>query len=128
MTTRDKPYYKEFLQLLGKVRSQISALETDNQRYREKSQLADIKINQLQKQLADAAEQIDNLKIQLTGLSSKTGATDQEESTNNRTSQKHPGLYAPTLFDTLDDNEKMILRQQITELITRIDKHTNRTG
>ena len=128
MTTQDKPYYKEFLQLLGEVRSQISTLQTDNQRYREENRLADIKINQLQQQLADAAGQIDSLKIQLSEVSSKTGAADQEGFSNNRNTMKSPVPYAPSLFDTLDDNDRMILRQQITELINRIDKHTNRSG
>lgn len=128
MTTQDKPYYKEFLELLGKVRAQISALQTDNQRLRDETRLANIQINQLEKQLSDASEQIENLKDQLAEASPVIGPADQEELSNDKAATKHRGPYTPSLFDTMDDNERMILRQQISELITIIDKHTGRIG
>ena len=125
MTYHDQPYYKEFRDLLTRIQSGVNDLKEENQRLKEENLTFSSQLKELRGQLAEARRETELLQ-----KNEAVGSTGQDEASTDH--KKHSTAASPasnpSLFDTLDDNEKRILRQQIIDLINRIDKHLDRDG
>ncbi|TVQ71587.1 MAG: hypothetical protein EA363_05655 [Balneolaceae bacterium] len=125
MTYHDQPYYKEFRDLLTRIQSGVNDLKEENQRLKEENLAFSSQLKELRGKLAEAGRQTDQQRT-----IEAVGSTEQDGATADR--RQHSSATSPTsdlsLFDTLDDNGKRILRQQIIDLIERIDKHLDREG
>ncbi len=100
MTSQEQPYYQEFRDLLTRIQSAVTDLKAKNERLANENREFSGELKEVRGQLADAHREIDRLNTP----------------------------SSSSLFDSLDDNGKRILRQQIVELIARIDKHLERAG
>jgi len=135
--SQDQPYYQEFRDLLARIQSAVTDLKKKNERLADENREFSSELKEVRGQLASANREIDRLNIELAaqtarkepGESAKipsdtgSGFADSDAAAPTRLTSA-----SPSLFDNLDDNEKRILRQQIIELIARIDKHLNRAG
>ncbi len=123
MTYHDQPYYKEFSDLLTRIQAGVNDLKEENQRLKEENLAFSSHLKELRGQLAEARREAEMLQ-----KNKAVGDAGQDEAAADRKqhSSEAPPASNPSLFDTLDDNEKRILRQQIIDLINRIDKHLDR--
>jgi len=125
VTYHDQPYYKEFRDLLTRIQSGVNDLKEENQRLKEENLAFSSQLKELRGQLAEARRETEQDRT-----NEAVGSAEQDEASADR--KQHSSATSPasnpSLFDTLDDNEKRILRQQIMDLISRIDKHLDREG
>ncbi len=125
MTYHDQPYYKEFRDLLTRIQSGVNDLKEDNQRLKEENQAFSNQLKEVRGQLAEARREVDRLNREHAGKKDGPHAHDGVPRTPDT---EETGGPSRTLFDTLDENEKRILRQQIIDLIARIDRHLDQSG
>jgi len=125
VTYHDQPYYKEFRDLLTRIQSGVNDLKEENQRLKEENLAFSSQLKELRGKLAEARRETDQH-----GTNEAVDSAKQDEASADH--KQHSSTTSPasnpSLFDTLDDNEKRILRQQIIDLINRIDKHLDREG
>ncbi len=125
MNYQDQTYYKEFRTLLNRLQKNVSDIKSENQDLVHENQVLRKKLQEVLTQLTETQKEADRVKKKL--LTQKASGSDKEI-------KKHPASggiqqtdpYSPTLFDNLGDNEKIVLRQQIMELISRIEKHLDK--
>ncbi len=135
--SQDQPYYQEFRNLLTRIQSAVTDLKQKNERLADENREFSSELKDVRSQLANANREIDRLNSELAEQAvlkepgeSTSSASEVDSGSASRASDTKSRLSStsPSLFDNLDDNEKIILRQQIIELIARIDKHLNRAG
>ncbi|MEX0680633.1 MAG: hypothetical protein WD097_04560 [Balneolales bacterium] len=128
MTYQDQHYYKEFRNLLNKLQSAVSKLKADNKTLRNENLTLSHELREVRTQLANSQKEAERLLSQVQQLES---LQTQPAPVTHETEEPAdiPGKsVTSTLFDQLSDNEKITLRQKITELIGRIDKHLANTN
>ncbi|MDG5765891.1 hypothetical protein QA596_00340 [Balneolales bacterium ANBcel1] len=145
MTYQDQPYYKEYRDLLKELSGAISTLKADKKRLEEENRDLTGELRAVRSELTEATNLLDSLKSEnehLKTASPQTVATERqaEASASADFSGKGTGVAqslsardagsneSPSLFSDLDENEKIILRQQIHDLISRIDHHLAGSG
>ncbi len=135
MTSHDQQYYQEFRDLLTRIQSAVSDLKEKNERLSIENREFSSELKDVRGQLTDAHREIDRLNSELAEKSTEKNVPDPpavQPGLDTEPTEPAHGVDSgsasafPTLFDSLDDNEKRILRQQIIELIARIDKHLDR--
>jgi len=125
VTYHDQPYYKEFRDLLTRIQSGVNDLKEENQRLKDENLEFSSQLKDVRGQLAEASREMDRLKKEQPGKTADQGI-DPLDTPGAVSGESGPS--SPSLFDTLDENERRILRQQIIDLISRIDKHLDRAG
>lgn len=133
MTNRNESYYKEFQELLKKLKSKVSEIKSEKQNLLHENRALSKELREVRSQLTQSRKETDELKSQLktdAGSASDSGFADYMHRKSGNDSGVTPvsdQQVPPTLFDNLTENEKIVMRQQITELIDRIDKHLTRS-
>ncbi len=133
MTYKDQPYYKEYRDLLNRLREQVAELKAEKENYQRENRVLTEQLREVRSQLAESRQEIEKLKEELKTdrhfrPENQASSTGTDAPRPNSTDKYHPDDPAPSLFDNLSDTQKIALRQQITELITRIDHHLTRSG
>ncbi len=123
MTYHDQPYYKEFRDLLTRIQSGVNDLKEENQDLKEENVSFSSQLKELRGELAKVRKENELLKK---NESSRSAANVESSADHKEHSFVSSHASNPSLFSTLDDNEKRILRQQIVDLINRIDLHLDR--
>ncbi len=124
MTYHDQPYYKEFRDLLTRIQSGVNDLKEENQRLKEENNAFSNQLKEIRGQLAEASRTVERLRSE---QASSTRAV-ENDAVSGASAAGKSGSHSPGLFNSLDENEKRILRQQIIDLIARVDKHLGRSG
>ncbi|MBP3193728.1 hypothetical protein [Natronogracilivirga saccharolytica] len=144
MSYREESYYKEFRDLLGELKSRLSELKTERTSLKSENRKLSNELKEVRSQLAESGretvrlrEELDQLKAakeqnessEISSSHSTGGEPEQGTSTahSDVDSNKTTADVEQDLFSELGKNEKVVLRQQITELIRRIDKHLERS-
>ncbi|MFO8029719.1 MAG: hypothetical protein R6U28_07645 [Cyclonatronaceae bacterium] len=130
MSYHDQPYYKEFRDLLTRIQSAVAELKTENKRLSEENREFSQELTGVRRKLSEAQNEVERLNDELESASkpaSKSSVHPADDSLEDK--DRSPGASrAADLFDGFDDNEKRILRQQILDLIQRIDRHLDSAG
>ncbi len=126
MTYHDQPYYKEFRDLLSRIQSGVTELKKENERLSDETRDLSIELKKVRGELAQAQREVDRLNSEREIRADESGDSGKETNPDLKSKYKSSTGATLSLFDELDDNEKRIIRQQIIEMISRIDKHLNR--
>lgn len=127
MTYKDQSYYKEFRDLLNRLQSSVSSLKDEKERLSRENRALSQQLREVRAQLTEAHKEIDELKKEV----QEARRTASEQATGSGISgveHQKADAISPSLFDNVSDNEKFVLRQQINELISRIDHHLAKSG
>jgi cell division septum initiation protein DivIVA len=125
VTYHDQPYYKEFRDLLTRIQAGVNDLKEENQRLKEENHTFSNQLKEVRGMLADAQREVDRLQ---TGQTDTSGKLREHDTASRGPASDGTGRPSQTLFDSLDENEKRILRQQIIDMIARIDRHLDQSG
>jgi len=136
VTYQEQPYYQEFRELLKKLIDSVSELKGEKKRLEEENRTLSDELKSVRSELSGARKEIDALNAEvLHGPEEHTGREATSDAGKKTDTQSGPKSFipaenntSPSLFDNLTENEKMVLRQQINDLISRIDRHISKTG
>ncbi len=132
MTYRDQSYYKEFQELLSRLQSGLSYLKNEKRQLAGENETLIRELREVRIQLAKANRKIDELNTELSRQPESnpvpdtlSGVVNQDnkDGDNPAAGARNQDESVPTLFDNPSNNERIVLRQQITELIYKIDRH-----
>lgn len=126
MSYHDQPYYKEFRDLLTRIQSAVAELKTEKKRLSEENREFSQELTRVRRQYSEAQSEVERLNDELESASQASA----HPAAGSRQVKDHSSGASGfvDLFDGFDDNEKRILRQQILDLIQRIDRHLDKTG
>jgi regulator of replication initiation timing len=134
---RDQPYYKEFRDLLTRLRSGLSHLKHENRQLADENESLSQELREVRTQLADAKREVEKQKEFASqkpvpgsgpGVISDNDAHIHEDDSASIRDGRSESTEIPSLFVHLSDSEKIAMRQQITELIQKIDRHLAESG
>ncbi len=139
MSYKDQSYYLEFRELLERLSNGISQLKSEKKQLEEENRLIKSQLENVQQELSEARHEIATLKNRAdtseteskTLQSSKSGdheGTSDLSSAIKATERLKSSKQQPGLFEDLSENDKIALRQQINDLIARIDFHLSKAG
>jgi len=126
VTYHDQPYYKEFRDLLSRIQSGVTELKKENERLSGENRDLSNELKEVRGELAQAQREVDRLNSEREVRANESGDSGKEINPMLKSEYKTSTGATLSLFDDLDDKEKRIIRQQIIEMISRIDKHLNR--
>lgn len=127
MTYQEQPYYKEFQNLLGRLQKGVSNLKSENRDLTIENSDLISELRDVRQQLSESRKETDALRKELADMKAGALISPAGDSSQTPADRSDGGNgqneSSESLFNHLSENEKIALRQQITELISRIDTH-----
>lgn len=128
MEYRQASYYKEFQELIHKLRSVISEVKKEKEKIFEENDLLSRELKSLRSLLSDAQKEIKKVKAESEALKASKIKDEEASVAGKSLKQTVPNNFSPSLFDDLDSHEKIALKQEIAGLIKKINHHLEKSA